>query len=61
MKIKFYYEILYRKKGDNLTIYTAEVTSRNSIEAEEAFKTCPLYSDCELLDVNMLKGSYICE
>lgn len=61
MKIKFYYEILYRKKGDNLTIYTAEVTSRNSIEAEETFKTCPLYSDCELLDINMLKGSYICE
>lgn len=60
MKIKFYYEVLYRRKGDELTIHTAEVTSRNSIEAEEEFNKSPYFRGCELLDVNMLKGSYIC-
>ena len=52
--LKFRYEILYRRIGDELTIHTAEVVSRNSIAAEEKFKTCPLFKDCELLDTNMI-------
>lgn len=60
MTIKFKYELLYRRPGDELTIHTAEVISRNSIEAEEEFNKSPYFRGCELLDVNMLKGSYIC-
>ena len=35
--LKFRYEILYRRIGDELTIHTAEVISRNSIEDERFF------------------------
>ena len=52
--LKFRYEILYRKIGDELTIHTAEIVSRNSIEAEEDFKACPLFKDCEIVDYNMI-------
>lgn len=52
--IKFLYEILYRRVGDELTIHTAEVISRNSIEAEEDFKACPLFRGCEIIDTNMI-------
>ena len=52
--LKFRYEILYRRIGDELTIHTAEVVSRNSIAAEEEFKACPLFKGCELLDTNMI-------
>lgn len=60
MTIKFKYELLYRRPGDELTIHTAEVISRNSITAEEEFKHCPMFAGCEVLDVNMLKGCCIC-
>ena len=52
--IKFRYEILYRRIGDELTIHTAEVVSRNSIEAEEEFRACAYFKGCELLDTNMI-------
>ena len=52
--LKFRYEILYRRIGDELTIHTVEVQSRNSIAAEEEFSNCLLYKDCEILDINMI-------
>ena len=52
--LKFRYEILYRRIGDELTIHTAEVVSRNSVEAEEEFRACPCFKGCELLDTNMI-------
>lgn len=59
-KIKFRYEILYRRIGDELTIHTVEVVSRNSIEAEEDFMACPLFNGCEILDTNMIGACSIC-
>ncbi|MBP0958403.1 MAG: hypothetical protein J5997_13700 [Oscillospiraceae bacterium] len=52
--LKFRYEILYRRIGDELTIYTAEVEAKNSIDAEEKFMDCPYFMGCELLDTNMI-------
>lgn len=59
-KIKFRYEILYRRIGDELTIHTAEIISRNSIEAEKEFKASPFFKDCEFLDYNMIGACSIC-
>ena len=52
--LKFRYEILYRRIGDELTIHTAEVVSRDSVEAEEEFKAYPIFRGCGLLDANMI-------
>ena len=52
--LKFRYEILYRRIGDELTIHTVEVLSRNSIAAEEEFSNCLRDKDCEILDINMI-------
>lgn len=59
MSIRFKYEILYRRKGNELVIDRAEVVGRNSIDAEEQFKRCPMFTGCEVLDVNMLSGSIL--
>ena len=59
MSIKFKYEILYRRKSNELVIDRAEVVGRNSIDAEEQFKRCPMFTGCEVLDVNMLSGSIL--
>lgn len=59
VSIRFKYEILYRRKGNELVIDRAEVISRNSIDAEEQFKHCPMFKGCEVLDVNMLSGSIL--
>lgn len=59
VSIRFKYEILYRRKGNELVIDRAEVVGRNSIDAEEQFKRCPMFADCEVLDWNMLSGSIL--
>ena len=58
--IRFKYEILYRRIGDELTIHTVEVVARDSIAAEAEFNNCILYRNCEILDTNMIGACSIC-